>query len=74
MESSRLNMGAMMKTKDAIQHFGSAAKLADALGIRRSAVSQWGDDVPPLRAYQIREIIEAGKPGAGNTAPEQLAA
>ena len=40
----------------------SVRKLADALGITEQAVHQWGDTVPELRAYQIREIAgESGK-------------
>lgn len=46
-----------MKTKDAIAQFETAQALAAALKITPSAVSQWGEDVPELRAYQIREII-----------------
>lgn len=46
-------------TKDeAIKAFGSQAKLAEALGLSRAAVSLWGETVPPLRAYQIREILD----------------
>ena len=47
-----------MKKRDAIAAFGSASDLARALGITRQSVSSWGDDVPELRAYQIREILE----------------
>lgn len=46
-----------MKTDDAIQAFGSIKELAAALGITQPAIYQWGDDVPPLRAYQISEIM-----------------
>lgn len=35
---------------------GSVRKLAEALGITEQAVHQWGDTVPPLRVYQIKEI------------------
>lgn len=45
-----------MKTIDVIKYFGSAAKVARAIKISRSAVCQWGEEVPPLRAYQIREV------------------
>lgn len=45
-----------MKTQDAIKHFGSAAKLAKALGIWKTAVSQWGETVPPRRAYEIERL------------------
>lgn len=48
-----------MKTADAISAFGSPAELARALQITRSAISQWGDTVPELRAYQIRELLAA---------------
>ena len=50
-----------MKTQQAIDTFGSIAKLARALGISTAAIYQWGEDVPPLRAYQIREIADREK-------------
>jgi DNA-binding transcriptional regulator YdaS (Cro superfamily) len=43
--------------QEAIQSFGGVKKLADALGIQHSAVCQWGEFVPALRAYQIRELM-----------------
>ena len=47
-----------MKTAEAIAKFNeSTRELAEALGISTAAVYQWGDSVPELRAYQIREII-----------------
>jgi len=49
-----------MKTSDAIQHFGSSAALARALGINRSAVHQWGDKPPVPRQYQI-QVVTDGK-------------
>lgn len=45
-----------MKTKDAISHFGNKLKLAEALSVTKSAISQWGEDVPELRAYQIERL------------------
>lgn len=48
-----------MKTKAAIQHFGSVAKLADALSISRTAVYLWKEDVPEGRAYQL-ELMTGG--------------
>lgn len=47
-----------MKTKDAILYFGSKSQLAKNLGLTKSAVSQWPDDVPELRAYQIERLTE----------------
>ena len=50
-----------MKTSEAIELFGGVAALAKALDISTAAIYQWGEDVPPLRAYQIREIAERQK-------------
>jgi DNA-binding transcriptional regulator YdaS (Cro superfamily) len=49
-----------MKKKDAIDHFGGANKLAQALGCKPQAISQWRDFVPAGRAYQI-EVLTGGK-------------
>lgn len=48
-----------MLTKQAIKHFGSAAKLARNLGISRQSVHDWGDEVPEVRQYQI-EVLTNG--------------
>lgn len=51
-----------MTTKEAVAMFGgSRRRLAEALGITVQAISQWGDRVPELRAYQIREIVNASR-------------
>ncbi|WP_434939171.1 Cro/CI family transcriptional regulator [Shewanella sp. HL-SH8] len=47
-----------MKTKDAISHFGSKSQLAKVLGVSKGAISQWPDDVPELRAYQIERLTK----------------
>lgn len=44
-----------MKTETAITLAGTSAELARILGLSRAAISQWPDDVPPLRVYQLRE-------------------
>jgi len=49
-----------MKTAEAIEHFGSRQKLADALGVSREATYVWGDTVPLLRQYQL-QVITAGR-------------
>ena len=46
-----------MKTNDAIEKFGGVRALAEALGIWPQAVYAWGEDVPKLREYEIREIL-----------------
>lgn len=45
-----------MNITDAIKYFGSKKKLADALGVRPSAVTQWGDKIPSVRQFQIQVI------------------
>jgi transcriptional repressor of cell division inhibition gene dicB len=45
-----------MFTSDAISCFENRKKLAEALGIRPSAVSQWGERVPPLQAARLQEL------------------
>lgn len=46
-----------MTTDQAIEHFKSVRQLAAALGISVQAVYGWRGTVPPLREYQIREIL-----------------
>lgn len=45
-----------MKTEHAIRHAGSPKGLADLLEITPSAISQWGDDVPQAREWQLRVL------------------
>ncbi len=47
-----------MKKQDAITYFGGAGKLASALGILHSAVSQWGEDIPMRRAFELERITD----------------
>lgn len=44
--------------KEVVESFGGPVKLGKALGISHSAVCQWGEFVPPLRAYQIHELMK----------------
>lgn len=43
-----------MKTSDAIRLATSATALADVFGITLSAVSQWGDELPQSRYWELR--------------------
>ncbi|ATM01292.1 Cro/Cl family transcriptional regulator [Aeromonas sp. CA23] len=49
-----------MKKNDVLEYFGGVSKAANALGITRSAVSQWDDIVPESSAYKI-ESLTGGK-------------
>lgn len=64
---------ALMLKQEAIEHFGSQANLARALGVSRSAISQWPDEVPEGRDYQI-EILTKGKLKANRPRPAQTVA
>jgi hypothetical protein len=44
-----------MKTKRAITLAGSPTALSRILGITSAAVHQWGDSLPKLRVYELRE-------------------
>ncbi len=45
-----------MKTQHAIDLAGSAKALADTLEITPSAVSQWGEEVPNSRVWQLKVL------------------
>lgn len=45
-----------MRTKQAIKHFGSQTRVADILGINRSAVNRWGEVVPIKRAWELERL------------------
>ncbi len=46
-----------MKTEEAIAAFGGVRRLAEALGVSTQSAYRWGDELPPLRVYQVREIL-----------------
>ena len=45
-----------MRKDEAVRHFGTAAALAEALGIAPSSVSEWGEFVPRGRAYELQVL------------------
>ena len=69
-----------MQTQTAIDKAGSATALAQILGITGSAITQWGDTIPPLRIYELKELrpkwfkadkqpaSEAAKPASASSA------
>ncbi|MDR5611387.1 MULTISPECIES: Cro/CI family transcriptional regulator [unclassified Arsenophonus] len=46
-----------MKKSEAIYLAGNITKLANLLKITKSAVSQWSDDIPELRALQLEKLV-----------------
>jgi DNA-binding transcriptional regulator YdaS (Cro superfamily) len=53
-------MGNIMYTDDAVRYFGGRRQLAEALGITRQAVEQWGKIVAEGAAYKL-QVITKGK-------------
>ena len=49
-----------MTYDEAIGHFGTQVKLAEALGIAQPTVSCWNREIPPPYQYQL-EVITRGK-------------
>lgn len=60
-----------MLKSEALEHFKTNRAIARALGIDESAVSHWGDHVPKLRAYELREVIAREK-ALAESAPERV--
>jgi len=42
--------------KQIVQHFGTKAELARAVGVTRGAVHHWGEKVPPHKAIVIERV------------------
>lgn len=63
-----------MKAQEAIDKAGSVTALARLLRITPAAVSQWGEQVPELRQYQLRELRPEWFAEANLTAPARHAA
>ena len=52
--------GVFMTLDEALSYFNNSRReLAEALGVSTQAVQYWADEeqIPELRAYQIKEII-----------------
>jgi predicted XRE-type DNA-binding protein len=47
-----------MTTSDAIKHYGTQQRLATALGIRQSSVSEWGEYPPAVRQLQLQQLTK----------------
>lgn len=53
-----------MRKEDVIAYYGDSTKVAVALGIKPSAVYQWGELVPEKRAVRLERMTK-GKPQNG---------
>lgn len=51
-----LVIGDVMQKADVVEFFGSQQKVAEALGIAPASVCQWGETIPPRRAYEIERL------------------
>ena len=49
-----------MKLQKVIKYYGNKSNIAKALGLHRSAITNWGDAIPQFRQYQI-QILTNGK-------------
>ena len=47
----------LLTKAEAIAGFGSVARLAAAIDVSVQAIYKWPDEVPHLRAYQIRALL-----------------
>jgi len=45
-----------MKTQEVVKRYGSKAALARKLDITPQAISQWGDEMPELQVFRLREL------------------
>lgn len=45
-----------MNKKEAIEHFGSVTELAKKLNVTTQSISQWGNEIPLRRAFEIDRI------------------
>ena len=45
-----------IRVDDAVRYFGSKAELARILGITPQALTIWGEYIPELRAYKLRDL------------------
>lgn len=59
-----------MKKKTVIEHFGGVLATAKALGITSQSVSQWPEEIPELRAFQIERLTNGLLTVAANDAAQ----
>lgn len=45
-----------MRTREAIEHFGTQGEVAKALGMKQSSVAEWGEYPPALRQIHLQTV------------------
>lgn len=50
-----------MKKQEVVEFFGSARAASKALGLSKSAVQEWGEDVPVSRQAHVRMAMQEEK-------------
>lgn len=68
---SILTLEGSVKKSDVLEYFGGVSKAANALGITRSAVSQWDETIPESSAYKL-ESLTGGKLKASPAQPRTV--
>ena len=63
-----------MRTATAIEHFGSQALLARALGLKQPSISEWGEKVPWRRQLQIEHCTNGALKHDPADLPEDIRA
>lgn len=51
-------MKVLIKTSDAINHFGDVSKLAGEIGLTVQAIYQWGEYVPDPSVGKIMALVK----------------
>lgn len=61
-----------MKKTEVLEKLGGVAATAKALGISQPSVCGWKENIPPLRAYQLREKFPDLFPADSNIVEERV--
>lgn len=59
-----------MTRSQAVQHFHSVSKLAQALGITKQAVNAWGERIPAKRQFQLQQLTRGALLADGDLVPK----
>lgn len=61
----------IMKTEQALKHFGSNTALTSILGLSSGAISQWGEYPPSFRQLQLEKLSDGTLKAEPNLIPYQ---